>query len=477
MLSRLVQPAIVGLLASSWFSSAVEAVPSDWALDFPSNPFGSISGNFVELQSTNGFPSGSQPRTVSFWAWVNEQSQNDGGADVGIVSWGSNQCDSSEFEIGSNNYGGLTFFSTACSYFETQANPSSYDTWTHVALTYDGNNLLIYVNGVHSQRDAGFQGQLFDQLNFAYFGRRSNGPSDISFEGFLNEIRIWTRPLTQLEVQQDMTDCAPAQPDVAGWWPIKPTSNGQVLDQSGNGNHGIINGAVSVIATGLHNQCGGGSGAFGDPQFVGFNSQSFQVHGSADTVYNVISSPSVQYNAYFRYLPSGSCRKGTECFAHPGNYFGSVGISVRDEQDAVHRFIVESGSVADGLRLIYNNQTLPVSAEPIQIGIYSIAHSNQFEVVLESEEFNIKVSNSDMFLNQQVSIGFALMNKISQYKSAVKNGDSARVDELLETLPHGILGQTWNTKTYNNRWKHIQGQLFDYVTDGVLGTDFKYNKF
>jgi hypothetical protein len=219
-------------------------------------------------------------------------------------------------------------------------------------------------------------------------------------------------------------------------------------------------------------------GGYGDPQFLGFNSQNFQVHGTSDTVYNVLSTPHLQYNAFFRYLESGRCRKGTACFSHPGNYFGSVGMKVRDESQKVNDIVVEAGSVLDGLRLFYNNATLPVSDTTISFGSYTIQHPNQFEVVLESDEFNIKVSNSDMFLNQEVSIGSGLLSRIAEYKKAMKSGNDARANEIIETLPHGILGQTWNTATYNNRWKHIQGQLYDYViNDGILGTEFKYNKF
>jgi len=239
-------------------------------------------------------------------------------------------------------------------------------------------------------------------------------------------------------------------------------------DVSGNVGHF----AVTVIV--IQDQPGG----YGDPQFLGFNSQNFQVHGTSDTVYNVLSTPHLQYNAFFRYLESGRCRKGTACFSHPGNYFGSVGMKVRDESLKVNDIVVEAGSVLDGLRLVYNNATIPVSDSMISFGSYTIQHPNQFEVVLESDEFNIKVSNSDMFLNQEVSIGSGLLSRIAEYKKAIKSGNDARANEIIETLPHGILGQTWNTATYNNRWKHIQGQLYDYViNDGILGTEFKYNKF
>jgi hypothetical protein len=217
-------------------------------------------------------------------------------------------------------------------------------------------------------------------------------------------------------------------------------------------------------------------GVIGDPQFMGFIGQSFQVHGISNMVYNVLSTPSIQYNALFRYLDSGKCRKGTACFAHPGNYFGEVGVTFTASTGPVSMF-VESGSVDTGLTVSINGTVMAVG-DSATAGIYTISIPNAFEAVIDSEEFSIRIQNSDLFLNQDVSIGSGLMKQIAAYKSVVKSGDAAAAEELLAKLPHGILGQTWNAKTYSNRWKHIEGQLFDYqVNDGIMGTDFKFNRF
>jgi len=217
-------------------------------------------------------------------------------------------------------------------------------------------------------------------------------------------------------------------------------------------------------------------GVIGDPQFMGFIGQSFQVHGLSNMIYNVLSTTSLQYNALFRYLESGKCRKGTACFAHPGNYFGEVGVVFSTSTGSVS-MLVESGPVDTGLTVSINGTVMAVGASATA-GIYTISVPTAFETIVESEEFSIRIQNSDLFLNQEVSIGSGLMKQISAYKAVVKSGDAATAEELLAKLPHGILGQTWNAKTYSNRWKHIEGQLFDYqVNDGITGTDFKFNRF
>jgi len=82
-----------------------------------------------------------------------------------------------------------------------------------------------------------------------------------------------------------------------------------------------------------------------DPQFMGFLGQSYQIHGVSGNVYNILSTPRLQYNALFTYLSEGRCRKGTACYSHPGNYFGSVGVSIRSDDGSINRIEVISGPV------------------------------------------------------------------------------------------------------------------------------------
>jgi len=96
---------------------------------------------------------------------------------------------------------------------------------------------------------------------------------------------------------------------------------------------------------------------------------------------------------------------------------------------------------------------------------------------MESEDFSLRIENSDMFLNQDISIGKQLLANVAEYKKRVKQ-NSQGAEELKAKLPHGILGQTWNSARYPNVWKYIQGLLFDYqLSDGLMGTSFKYNRF
>lgn len=215
--------------------------------------------------------------------------------------------------------------------------------------------------------------------------------------------------------------------------------------------------------------------ATGDPQISGFLGQSFQVHGSSNTVYNIISTPDFQYNAKFDFLSEGQCRQGTECFAHAGNYFSQVGVMIQDGA-TTDKIQIDSGAVDVGLKVMINDEAMTIGSSK-QIGAYKVTLLSKFEVALDSKEFSLVLQNSDKFLNQMVAIGSGLQSTIRQYKLAQSTGASAS-SSIMASLPHGILGQTWQSKTYDNRWKHIQGQLFDYIQpEGIFGTSNKFNRF
>jgi hypothetical protein len=262
------------------------------------------------------------------------------------------------------------------------------------------------------------------------------------------------------------------------------------LDSNGNPigdaveNNGVFDLPISVTYNWLlvHDEinCAPGSQlpgcAQGDPQFNGFVGQSYQIHGVSNTVYNVISAPRFQVNALFTYLESGKCRRGTQCFSHPGNYFGEMGLLLADDAGAVTRVQLQAGPVDAGMRVLINDSELPSSNQTVTIGTSVVDFSTPFDFRLTTEDFTILFSNSDMFLNEQVAINTPLLHKIQEYKRAAKS-NSADADVALRSLPHGLLGQTWQSKVYPNRWKYIEGSLFDYVSSDIFGTTFKFNRF
>ncbi len=88
---------------------------------------------------------------------------------------------------------------------------SPINAWTHVALTYNGTTLRLYVNGVLAASQAR-TGSIQASSNPLWIG--GNSPYGEYFQGLIDEIRIYNRALTQAEIQADMAaPIAPAAPD------------------------------------------------------------------------------------------------------------------------------------------------------------------------------------------------------------------------------------------------------------------------
>ena len=74
------------------------------------------------------------------------------------------------------------------------------DTWTHIAATYDGSMLRLYVNGQLANASAG-AGSIVASTRDLWLGR---APWGEGFAGTLDDVRIYSRALTAAEITVDM---------------------------------------------------------------------------------------------------------------------------------------------------------------------------------------------------------------------------------------------------------------------------------
>ena len=75
------------------------------------------------------------------------------------------------------------------------------NTWSHLALTFDGTNLRLYVNGALVTTRA-FTGNITASTQALRIG--GNAVWGEWFAGLLDDVRIYNRALTQAEIQGDM---------------------------------------------------------------------------------------------------------------------------------------------------------------------------------------------------------------------------------------------------------------------------------
>ena len=225
----------------------------------------------------------------------------------------------------------------------------------------------------------------------------------------------------------------------------------------------------------------------GDPQFSGFQGQSFQVHGIDGAVYNLLSERSLSINGRFVFLDNGECpvlstgvRVSTNCWSHPGSYFGALSFVT----GAGDKVVMQAGGAQVGIAAIaingvavdLNAAVAAASGSPLPgtSSQLSVTVVNSHSVVIASGNYELTIDNSDRFLNL-ASV------RVINWTQLVS------VDQ-----PHGLLGQTWTASSRRNMVKAkqagrssmtatevLQGDVDDYVisSEDLLDSDFPYSRF
>ncbi|MFZ4930660.1 endo-beta-N-acetylglucosaminidase H [Chryseobacterium sp. Mn2064] len=105
------------------------------------------------------------------------------------------------------------------------------NTWYHVAATYDGANMKIYINGTLDATKAQ-SGSIASNgaFNVGYLYNTSR-----NFNGKIDEVRVWKRALTQTEIGQNMCNVSVPASSLAAYWKFNEGSGSTVQDSSGNG--------------------------------------------------------------------------------------------------------------------------------------------------------------------------------------------------------------------------------------------------
>jgi serine/threonine protein kinase len=145
--------------------------------------------------------------------------------------------------------------------------------WHHLAATYDGSQMRLYVDGREETQDASYKaaprawtGVISGNDGALHIGNgfgRPELPEPMQFDGKLRGLRIYNRALSRAEIVAIRdADALPAEPPmVQKQGPVLQFSfaardvNGLIKDESGNGNHGHVSGAT-------WKDLGGGHGAY-----------------------------------------------------------------------------------------------------------------------------------------------------------------------------------------------------------------------
>ena len=141
------------------------------------------------------------------------------------------------------------------------------NTWHHVAVSYNGSMVSIYIDGV-LDHSAIRKTPLANKASFLVAAAGADAPSQ-HFNGHIDEVRIWDTNLTQAQLRfimnqeitnnsgQVMGKVLPTTitkndigeipwSDLAGYYPISEFTYKNTLDASGNGNDGQLKNVMTV---------------------------------------------------------------------------------------------------------------------------------------------------------------------------------------------------------------------------------------
>ena len=141
---------------------------------------------------------------ITVEAWVQPNTNTGGGSIIGDYSTPVNECQyflrrdyagGYFFQVGNSAPGTYTSVVSAAS--------TTIGVWQHIAGTYDGATLRIYVNGVLSGTAAASIGTFGTPSNPTWIGGNNAGTGEF-FNGNIDEIRVWNRALCQGEIVNNM---------------------------------------------------------------------------------------------------------------------------------------------------------------------------------------------------------------------------------------------------------------------------------
>ncbi len=208
--------------------------------------------NCLEFDGTNDYVSvpddiAHKPASVTVEAWVyinSNTNTNNSGAQYVIFKQNSRTGQFEGYCIyydNSNNFVGIVGSSDGHQR-SVSSSAVNIQEWNHVALTANGTELKLYLNGILQGTDPGSY-SLDYGTNPLYFGRTGYADWEGYFNGRLDEVRIWSDIRTETEIRQNMyrelTDPS-GEANLVAYYKLNETSSTTADDAKGS-NDGTLN--------------------------------------------------------------------------------------------------------------------------------------------------------------------------------------------------------------------------------------------
>jgi len=117
------------------------------------------------------------------------------------------------------------------------------ETWHHLALTYDGSNIILYIDGIEAGSTEA-SGQITNESVPLTIGRLVFENTNFDLDGQVDEVSLWNLALTEQAIQDYMYADLTGEAGLVGYWNFNEGSGETANDASGNENNGSIYGAT-----------------------------------------------------------------------------------------------------------------------------------------------------------------------------------------------------------------------------------------
>ncbi len=175
----------------------------------------------------------------------------DGTLVIPLVTKGGDHSDGSEDDLNyflgireTDNvlFGDFEDYSTGENHPVIGRTPIAKNKWYHVALTYDGLRLKLYLNGLLETEIEISETPRYDSIQHAALAATKNsyGIADGHFDGVLDEVRVWSYAREYRDIQRYMSAEIISAPGLAARWGLNEGYGAVVYDSSGNNVSGTI---------------------------------------------------------------------------------------------------------------------------------------------------------------------------------------------------------------------------------------------
>lgn len=129
--------------------------------------------------------------------------------------------------------------------------------WYHIAVTFDGTNYILFLNGSQIHTYTGAAGKTPFKTPIKYIG--------LNLQGSIDEVRMWDVARSESEIKNNMnTRLSGAETNLVAYYPMDINGDYQLIDLSPNQNHGIIKN-VNVMQSFSSNECSSPDGTVNCP--------------------------------------------------------------------------------------------------------------------------------------------------------------------------------------------------------------------